>query len=101
MSVTLETNLLNAMMRVVGDVHKNRDAFPVYVDLIVAYYDFRYEIIVRGVLDGIGFYSTETRIPDDVHDLTLKGLFEVLDDFMSGNEKNINLRKHMMLWARK
>jgi hypothetical protein len=100
MSVILQTDLLNAMMRVVGDINKNRDIYPVYVDLVVAYYDFRYEIIVRGVLEGIGFYSAETRISGDVHDLTLKGLFETIDDFMSGNEKRIDQRKQMMLWAR-
>ena len=47
MSMTLNTDLFNATMQVVGEMNKNRDVYPVYVDLVVAYYDFRYEIILR------------------------------------------------------
>lgn len=101
MSVTLQTDLFNPMIRVVGDINNNRDRFPVYVDLVVAYYDFRYEIIVMGALERIGFYGTETRIVGDPHDGNPKQLFAALDDFMSGDERRINLQKHMIDWARR
>lgn len=101
MGITLQTDLLNAMVRVIGKVNRDGCRMPVYVDLIVAYYDFKYEIIVAGALEGIGFYGSETRILGDRHGFALKGLFATLDTFMSGDEKKINLQKHMIDWARR
>lgn len=101
MGITLQTDLLNAMVRVIGKVNRDGYRMPVYVDLIMAYYDFKYEILVAGILEGIGFYGSETRIPGNQHGFALKGLFENLDDFMSGDEERIFARKTLIDWARR
>ena len=74
-----------------------------YVDLTVAYYDFRCEIIVLGLLDKVGFYTSRTRFagkPENAGSSQCV-LFECLDDFMSGWEPCINKRKRMIDWCKR
>ena len=101
MAVIMEKDLFNtAGLAVRGHMNKNRDVMPIFVDLTVAYYQFRYEIITGGTLHRIGFYCCATHIASRGDDsMSQKTLFSIIDDFMSGDEEKIGLRKKMIKWA--